>query len=69
VVWAVEQFHHYLGIKPFVIITDHSALTWLRSSPMKGRCGRWILKLQGYDFEIKHRPGKDNTNADALSRI
>jgi hypothetical protein len=36
VVWAVKQFHHYLDIKLFVIITDHSALTWLRSSPMKG---------------------------------
>ena len=30
---------------------------------------RWIMELQQYNFEIKHRPGKLNTNADALSRI
>ncbi|GBB99190.1 hypothetical protein RclHR1_03440023 [Rhizophagus clarus] len=35
----------------------------------KGRRARWIMKLQQYDFQIKHRPGKANANADALSRI
>ena len=36
---------------------------------MKGRAARWALTLQGYNFEIKHRPGKENQAADALSRI
>jgi hypothetical protein len=26
------------------------------------------MELQQYTFEIKHRPGKRNANADALSR-
>jgi hypothetical protein len=26
VVWAIKHFQHYLGLKPFTIITDHSAL-------------------------------------------
>jgi ribonuclease HI len=69
VIWAVEHFHHYLDIKPFIILTDHSALTWLHTSPMKGHRARWILRLQPYDFIIKHRPGKENKNADALSRL
>ena len=34
-----------------------------------GKRARWILTLQQYDFKIKHRSGKTNTNADALSRI
>ena len=34
----------------------------------KGRLARWILAFQEYAFEIRHRPGKQNTNADALSR-
>ena len=29
---------------------------------------RWTEELAGYDFEVKHRPGKENLNADALSR-
>ena len=27
------------------------------------------LKLQEYDMEIKHRPGRTHNNADALSRL
>ena len=33
-----------------------------------GRLARWALLLQQYDFEIIHRPGCQNGNADALSR-
>ena len=28
-----------------------------------------MMELQQYDFEIKHRSRKSNTNADALSRM
>ncbi len=28
----------------------------------------WALKLQLYDYKVIHRPGKDNGNADGLSR-
>ena len=30
--------------------------------------GRWMCNLQVYSFEVKHRPGKCNGNADFLSR-
>ena len=69
VVWAIKHFQHYLGLKPFTVITDHSALKWLKTAKMpKGRRARWIMELQQYTFEVKHRPGKTNQNADALSR-
>ena len=29
---------------------------------------RWTEELAGYEFRVIHRPGKLNTNADALSR-
>jgi len=28
-----------------------------------------MMELQQYDFEIVHRPGKENKNADAMSRL
>jgi hypothetical protein len=34
-----------------------------------GRRARWIMELQQYKFDIQHRPGKANANADALSRM
>lgn len=31
-----------------------------------GKLMHWFLRLQGFDFELKHVPGKDNVVADAL---
>src|ERR1041385_7447527 len=70
VVWAIKHFQHYLGLKPFQVVTDHSALKWLKTSKIPtGRRARWMMFLQQFDIEIVHRPGKANANADALSRI
>src|SRR5688572_20697004 len=55
VVWAIRHFQHYLGMKPFILVTDHSALKWLQTSKLpKGRRARWVMELQQYDFTIKH---------------
>ena len=35
----------------------------------EGQLARWLEKLQEFNFEIVHRPGKKHSNADALSRI
>jgi hypothetical protein len=69
IVWAIEHFHKYLGATKFILITDHYALKWLRTAEPKGRLGRWILKLQPYNFEIIHKPGRIHSNVDALSRL
>ena len=70
VVWAINHFHKNLILRRFTVITDHSALTTLmKTQEPKGRRARWIMKLQEYDFDIKHRSGKKNSNADALSRL
>jgi len=29
----------------------------------------WRIQLEEYDYEIKYKPGVQNGNADALSRI
>ena len=69
VIWAVEHFKHYFGISPFFVVTDHSALKWLRTTELKGRRARWILRLEPYNFTILHRAGKKHNNADTLSRL
>jgi hypothetical protein len=33
-----------------------------------GRVGRWVMRLQAFDFDIVHRKGKDNVVPDCLSR-
>ena len=30
---------------------------------------RWAFQLEDYDFEILHRPGKNQGHVDALSRL
>ncbi|GJX65197.1 reverse transcriptase domain-containing protein [Tanacetum coccineum] len=50
--------------------TDHSALKHLfKKQDAKPRLIRWILLLQEFNIEIKHRKGTKNVAADHLSRI
>ena len=52
------------------IHTDHRSLKWLNSLKDKnGRLTRWSLSLQPYVFDVVHKAGVKNGNADALSRI
>jgi transposase InsO family protein len=68
-VWAVKYFRCYLYGKRFVVRTDHSALTYLRSfADNNSRLLRWSLKLSEFDFIVEHRPGTKIAHADALSR-
>ncbi|CAI7861436.1 unnamed protein product [Closterium sp. NIES-53] len=68
-VWAVGHFRVYLQGREFTLVTDHQPLTWLMTTPgLTGRNARWAMKLQEYDFKIKHRPGKTLQHVDGLSR-
>jgi len=66
---AIHHFHVYLVDGHFSVETDNKALVYLsRFKTTKHRLMNWAMMLQPYDFSISHRPGKDNGNADALSR-
>ena len=69
IVWAIRSLWYYLYGRQFVIQTDHQPLTWLgRMKDGNSRLTRWILELQPFSYEVQHRAGKANANADSLSR-
>lgn len=69
VILAVEKFRPYIEGVKFTVITDHASLLWLRNlKDPTGRLGRFALRLQPYEFVLKHRKGKFMVVADAMSR-
>jgi len=69
IVWAVKHFRPYVYGTKFKIVTDHKPLIWLFNVNDPGsRLIRWKLKLEEYDYEIIHKVGRANANANALSR-
>lgn len=70
IIWATKHFRPYLYGRKFYIYTDHRPLAWLNSlKDPNSKLTRWRLRLQDFDFEIIYKKGKQNSNADALSRI
>uniref|UniRef100_A0A6V7LZN9 RNA-directed DNA polymerase n=1 Tax=Bracon brevicornis TaxID=1563983 RepID=A0A6V7LZN9_9HYME len=70
IVWGVKHFRPYLYGRKFVVVTDHRPLRWIFNVKDPGsRLMHWRLKLEEYEFEVVHKAGKLNTNADALSRM
>lgn len=69
-VMAIKRFRPYVELMKFTVITDHASLMWLMNlKDLSGRLAIWSLQLQGYNFDIEHRKGKENVVADMLSRL
>ncbi len=67
--WGIRYFRPYIyGRKTFVFCDQASVRYALTCKNLHGRLARWGLTLQEYDLVLQHRPGKQNANADALSR-
>jgi transposase InsO family protein len=67
-VWAIELFSHYLQGVRFTVVTDCRGLVYIKSNSTVARIARWILRLQEFDFEVRHRAGKLAVVPDELSR-
>jgi len=69
VVTFTKKFRQYLLGRQFRIRTDHAALQWLKRTPEPiGQQARWLEILEEFNYTIEHRPGRQHSNADALSR-
>ena len=75
VVWGVVKFKQFLLGRQFVILSDHKPLQYLfnekRAIPgmASSRIQRWALTLSAYTYAIQNKSGKQQANADALSRL
>jgi len=71
IVEALTKWRQYLldAKESFEVWTDHENLKYFRGPhKLNGRQAQWYLKLQDYDFTLKHILGKTNTKANILSR-
>lgn len=61
VLWSIQKLRPYVEEYTFTVVTDHSALKWLRNlKDPTGRLARWALAMQQWDFTIVHRKGALN---------
>ena len=68
--WAVtEKFRGYLLGQEFIVYTDNNPLKYLDNAKLGAVEQRWAAQLAMFNYSIKYRPGKENMNADALSRM
>ena len=68
-VLAVRHWYVYLTGNQFTLRSDHNPLVHLRQQKdPRGKFGRWITELEEYNYKVEYIRGKDNVQADMLSR-
>ena len=70
VIYFLEKFKYFLQLRHFYLRCDCESLKWLRNQHdhPTGMILKWIQVLARNDFSVVHRPRKEHTNADSLSR-
>uniref|UniRef100_A0A665VGA2 Gypsy retrotransposon integrase-like protein 1 n=1 Tax=Echeneis naucrates TaxID=173247 RepID=A0A665VGA2_ECHNA len=68
--WAiVNKFHDYLYGAQFTVRTDNNPLTYVLTTARLNAVGyRWLADLSTYNFSVQYKPGRENIDADLLSR-
>ena len=71
---AIRKWSHSLFSKPFQLITDQRAVSFLFNPQRLGKNKNtkiqlWRKELGTFDYNIVHRPGKQNIIPDTLLRV
>lgn len=67
---SIKELNHYLYGGHFTLVTDHQALSLLRSKKdPHNNFARWTAELQEYDFNVVYKKGELHCDADCLSRL
>jgi transposase InsO family protein len=75
ITFAMEKFYKYVYGNFVTIFTDHKPLLGVfkgkKGEPpmVASRLQRYVIRMSIFDFDLKYRKGKENGNADGLSRL
>lgn len=74
IVEALRKWRHFLLGRHFILITDQQSVSFMfnqnHTSKIKNeKIERWRLELSCYKYDVVYRPGRENTVADAFSRV
>ena len=70
VVRSIRRLRRYLFSVFFLIFTDHECLQQIsKIDDSKPRIERWMEFISVYNYHLSYRRGRDNANADILSRL
>ena len=68
--WSIRRLRRYLFSVFFHVYTDHECLQQIsKICETKPRIQGWVEFLSAYNFRLTYRRGRDNADADFLSRL
>ena len=68
--WSIRRLRRYLFSVFFLIFTDHECLQqFSKIGESKSCLQRWMEFLSAYNYRLSNRRGRDNANADFVSRL
>ena len=70
VIIGLQKFEHILRARKFIIRTDSRCVQFLHGiKEQRGMFARWMSYLSSFNYDLVHRSGTKQCNADALSRM